>query len=206
MELITSVPMLPALVNEFQAVSVWIPDLGSVVSWVIMKLWPRRMDDGCTVGKSSLIGLLHNRSRPSDETDVNRASCRFPLPQPEKHATSGAEAFEIRMAGRSILPVIIDAACNAEVEKYGFVESNRTIDCTYRQKDMIKHKISSDTVTIRNFEVLVKDPAIVVRELCRLVRSFAEGQDNAHLPLRTRHCDTIFKIMIAGYYDNVHLG
>lgn len=157
----TSVVVLPALVNEFEAVAVRVLDLCGIVSRIIMKLGSRGMKTGCAGAQSRLTGFLHHGGRLRDKADMDCTGCWRSLSQPEEHTPFGTKPFQVWMAGWSILSIVIKTACDSEAGKHGFVESDRTVDIAHRQKDMIEHGKSQKTLSGRNFDVLANDPKIV---------------------------------------------
>ena len=134
-----STPVLPALEDEFEGVAVRICDLRRIVSGIVVKLRTRRMYLATACSDGGGVRGINHRLRVGDEPDVNRPRRRLARPEPEEHAPLCPEALEVWMAGRAVLPVVIQALRDAERLEGGTVEGDRKFEVADRQEDVIEH-------------------------------------------------------------------
>src|SRR5882757_4382683 len=133
-------PVLPALVDELEAVAVRIPDLGSVVARIVVKLRSGWMDLGRTGSQCGSMGGVYHLFGVRHEADMRGARRGCPMLQPEEYSPIGAKALEVWMTCRAILAVIIQPADDPEDRKHLLVKGDRTIGIIHRQKDVIEHE------------------------------------------------------------------
>ena len=136
--------VLPALVDEFKAVSVRIQHVGRVVARVVMqpRAWRAVVLGACrhggNISRDYLVGAH------SYEANMGRLPLRLASAKPEEYARVGSEALKIGMPWRAILSVVVEPFRDAKRCQGGGIESYGAIKITYREKDVIKHKKPAD--------------------------------------------------------------
>ena len=106
--------MLPALVHHFGAVVIWVENIGSVITRIVVKArarlavvrGPRR--DGGRIKGIDLRLIL------GDETNMNGPGIGAAMPQPKEYPAVAAEALQIRVALRTVRAVVVDGMADAK--------------------------------------------------------------------------------------------
>src|SRR5580704_7617416 len=117
--------MLPALVNEFDAVAVRVKHICSIVTRVIVE-----SGAGCAIVGGSCrnrggIGRFHQTPAIGDKADMRGMAIRPTFAQPQVQASVRTESCEIRMAWRTVPAVVIKALIDAERSQRLFVKQCR---------------------------------------------------------------------------------
>lgn len=99
--------VLPALVDELEALAVRIEDVGGVVPGTVAQSGTRRSSVGGACSYGGCVGGIDIRLRGGDEADIDRTPLRDALAQPQEHAPFGAKPLEVRVTRWAILAVVI---------------------------------------------------------------------------------------------------
>ena len=94
-------PVLPTLIDEFEAVAVGVEHVGGVVAGVVVQARPRCAVVGGSGGDGGGVGGIDLGGAVGDEADVRGAAFDGPAAQPEDHSAVSAEALEIGMVWRA---------------------------------------------------------------------------------------------------------
>src|SRR5579863_5293117 len=131
--------VLPVFVDELEAVAVGIENVGGVVARIVVEPDAGRAivdGSGRDCGGVGGVDLFPARSY---KAEVRGAAIRHAFLEPQVEAPVGAEAFEVRMAGRSIPAVVIEAIADAERSQSRLVKRDRALYITHCEKDVIQH-------------------------------------------------------------------
>src|SRR5580698_6998831 len=131
--------VLPVLVDEFETVAVGIEDVGGVVARVVVEADARWSVIGCAGGESCGIGSVDLITAGGNEADVGGATVGSALAKPEEDAAVGAEADQVRMAGRAVAAVVIENVRDAEGREGGGVERDGAVDAANGEEYVIEH-------------------------------------------------------------------
>ena len=91
------------------------------------------------------------------EADMGRATVCLAGPEPEEHATVAAKAFQVGMARRSVLAVVVEDMADPKRSQGLLIESDRATNVADRNEHMVEHRCllaamgSAHVMTARSF-------------------------------------------------------
>ena len=101
--------MLPALVDELDAVAVGVEHVSGIIARIVAKPRAWRPVVGRARRHRGGMARIDLGCRVRDEPDMRRPALDHTRPQPEEYAPLAAEAFEVGMTRRPVLALVIDA-------------------------------------------------------------------------------------------------
>jgi coenzyme PQQ precursor peptide PqqA len=120
--------VLPALVDELDAVAVWVEHVSGIIARIVVKPRARRADVGRARHHRGGMGRIDLGCRVRDEPEMCRPALDHTRPQPEEYAPLAAEAFEVGMTRRPVLALVIDAIGDPERRHFGAERRNSGIN------------------------------------------------------------------------------
>ena len=106
--------VLPALINELEAVAIGVDYVGRIVARIVVK-----SGSGCAVVCATRrdcgsIGSVDPILTVGHKANVRGVAVHYAFLQPEEYATVCTEPFQVGMSWRAILAVIIEALIDAK--------------------------------------------------------------------------------------------
>ena len=98
--------MLPRLVDGFEAITVRVKDIGSVVTWIVVQPRAWRAIVVASGRHGGSVERVDLGLTVRHEADMDRATVGLAGPEPEEHAAVSTKAFQVRMARRPVLAVV----------------------------------------------------------------------------------------------------
>ena len=131
--------MLPVLEDEFEAVTVGVEHAAGVVTGVVEQPHAGLAVVGRAGGHGRGVGCIDLGPRVRDEADMRGTAFDDPRTQPEEDAPLAAEPLQVRMAGRSVRAVEIDAVADPQWRQGLRVERDRAVEVADREEDVVEH-------------------------------------------------------------------
>jgi hypothetical protein len=135
--------VLSALVDRLETVTVWIENVRSVITGIVIQARAGLAVVGRAPRHCCLVERVHLGLALGDQADMRSPGVRIALPEPEEYAAVPSEALEVGMSFGAILAVVIDGMHDAERLESHLVKGNRSIEILDGYEDVVEQEFTS---------------------------------------------------------------
>jgi hypothetical protein len=166
--------MLPAFVDRFETVAIWIEDVRGVIAGIVVEARAGSAIVSRAGGHRSFVERVYLGLALGDKADMSSPRIRIALPEPEENATVSSKALEVGMSFGTVLTVVIDDMRDAERLEGRLVEGNRPIGILDGYEDVVEQEFTSFVNRFTQPAFPLSNTATFDRQ-CNALRSFTRG-------------------------------
>ena len=133
-------PVLPALVNRLETVTVGIENVRSVITGIVLQARAGFAVVGRARNHCGLVERIHLGLALGNKADMRSLGVPIALPEPEEYPAVPPEALEIGMSFGAVLAVVINRMLDAERLESRLVKGNRASDVLDGYEDVVEHE------------------------------------------------------------------